>query len=158
MTETRIQPFCRANNVNLGYYNEDRVFPRSVTNTDSALFLFSKHFCVIWKSEGISFKQAITELKDNFKKIDNFITEENVNSHFKYEYTPKKTDSHLSSFFVYNLETHNTDRARPYCISFYRLSKIAGSYNHDPTQDELEKSIKDTIAFAGDKCISDASD
>ena len=82
MTKARIQPFCRENNISLGYYNEDRVFPRSITNKDSALFLFNIHFCVIWKSEGVSFKQAIEELKDNFKIVDNLITEENVKSHF----------------------------------------------------------------------------
>ena len=65
LTKARIQPFCRANNFNLGYYNEDRNFLGIVTNRDSALFLFSNHFCVIWKSEGVSFKQAIEELKDN---------------------------------------------------------------------------------------------
>ena len=27
MTKARIQPFCRANNINLGFYNDDRVFP-----------------------------------------------------------------------------------------------------------------------------------
>ena len=51
LTMARIQPFCRANNIILGYYNNDRVFPRSVTNRDSALFLYNNHFCVIWKSE-----------------------------------------------------------------------------------------------------------
>ena len=90
MTKARIQPFCRANNINLGYYNEDRVFPTNVTNRDSALFLFNNHFCVIWKSESVSFKQAFKELKDNLKIVDNYITEENVTSHFKYEFTPKK--------------------------------------------------------------------
>ena len=38
MTKARIQPFCRANNFSLGYYSEDRVFPRSVTIRDSALY------------------------------------------------------------------------------------------------------------------------
>ena len=52
MTKARIQPFCRANNINLGYYNNDRVFPRSVTNRDSALYLYNNHFCLIWKSQG----------------------------------------------------------------------------------------------------------
>ena len=46
--------------------------------------------------------------------VDNFITEENVISHSKYEFTPKKFESHLSNFIVYDLETHNTDKARPY--------------------------------------------
>ena len=158
MTKARIQTFCRANNFNLGHYNEDRVFPRSVTNRDSALFLFNNHFCVIWKSEGVSFKQAIKELKDNFKIVDNYITEENVTSHFKYEFIPKKIQSNLTNFIVYDLETHNTDRTRPYNMTFYRLSKIAGRYERDPTQEELQKSIKDIIAFAGDDCINNALD
>ena len=119
MNKARIQPFCRANNINLGFHSDDRVFPRSVTNRDSALFLFKNHFCVIWKSEGVSFKQVIKELKDNFRMVDKYITEENVISHFKYEFTPKKIDSHLSKFIVYDLETHNTDRARPYRFSFF---------------------------------------
>ena len=39
MTKARIQPFCRANNINLGYYNDDRVFPRSVTNRVRCIYL-----------------------------------------------------------------------------------------------------------------------
>ena len=91
-----------------------------VLQIEIVLFLFNNHFCVIWKSEGASFKQAIKELVDNFKIVNNYITEENVNSHFKYEFIPTKTESLLTNFIVYDLETHNTDRARPYCISFYR--------------------------------------
>ena len=74
MTMARNQPFFRAKNNNFGYYNEDRVFPRSVTNRDSALFLYINLFCSIWKSEGVSFKQAFRKLKDNFKMVDNYIT------------------------------------------------------------------------------------
>ena len=92
MTMARIQPFCRANKINLGYYNNDRVFPRTVTNKDSALYLCNNHFCLIWKSENDSFKDAIKELKDKFKMVDNYITDENVNSHFKYEFIPKKIE------------------------------------------------------------------
>ena len=158
MTKARIQPFCNKNNINLGYYNDDRVFPRSVSNIDSALYLYNNHFCLIWKSQGKNFKDAIQELKDNFKIVDNYITEENVNAYFKYEFTPKKIESHLTNFIVYNLETHNTNKARPYNMTFYRLSKIASRYNRDPTKEELQKSINDTIAFSGDNCINDALD
>ena len=105
---------------------------------DSALYLFNIHFGLIWKSEGISFKDAIKELKDNFKIVDNYITEENVNSHFKYEFTAKKIESHLTNVIVYDLETHNTDRATPYNMTFYRLSKIAGRYDRDPTKKKLK--------------------
>ena len=151
MTMARIQPCLRKMVTDLGYYNGDRVFPRSVTNRDSALYLYSNHFCLIWKSQGVSFNQAVQELKDNFKIVDNYITEEIVNSHFKYEFAPKKIESHLTNFIVYDLETHTADRARPYNMTFYRLSKIAGRYERDPTQEELQKSIDDTISFSRGK-------
>ena len=158
MTMARIQPFCRANNFNLGYYNNDRVFPRTVTNRYSVLFLHNNHFCLVWKSRGVSFNEAIQELKNNFKVVDNYITDENVNSHFLCEFIPKKIGSHLKNFIVYELETHNTDRARPYKMTFYRLSKIAGRYESDLTQEALKNSIDDTIAFSGDNCIGNALD
>ena len=154
----RIQPCLGKLGIDLGYYNGDRVYPRTVTNRESALFLYNNHFCLIWKSQGVSFNQAIQELKDNFKMVQNYITKENVESFFKYEFTPKKIKSHLTNFIVYDLETYNTDRAKPYNISFYRLSRIAGRYDRDPTTEELQKSIKDTISFAGEDCINNALD
>ena len=39
MTKARIQPLCRVNNINLGYFDGIGVYPRSVTNRDSALYL-----------------------------------------------------------------------------------------------------------------------
>ena len=136
MTKARIQPFCRANNINLEYFDGTKVLPRSVTERNIALFLYNIDFCLIWKSENFSFNQALRDLKDNFKIVDNYITDENVTSHFKYEFIPQKIESHLTNFIVYDLETHNTDRAELYKMTFYRLSKIAGRYERDPTQEE----------------------
>ena len=113
MTMARIQPCLRKLGINLGYYNGNRVFPRTVINRDSALYLYNNHFCLICKSENVSFNQAIIELKANFKTVDNYITEENIISHFKFEFIPKKIETHLSNFIVYDLETLSTDRARP---------------------------------------------
>ena len=90
LTKARIQLFCSANKINIGYFDGIRNFPTSVAHKNIAMFLYNNHFCLIWKSEGVSFNQASKELKDNFKIVDNFITEENVKSHFKYEYIPKK--------------------------------------------------------------------
>ena len=45
LTKARIQPFCRANFIILGYFDETRVFPRSVTDGKNALFLYNNHFC-----------------------------------------------------------------------------------------------------------------
>ena len=158
MTMARIQPCLKKLGIDLGYFNGERIYPRTVMNRDNALYLYNNHFCLIWKSQNVSFNDAIKELKENFKIVDNYITQENVNSHFKYEFIPKKIDSHLTNFIVYDLETHNTDRARPYDMTFYRLSKIAGRYDRDPTQEELKKSINDTISFAGDDCIEKSLD
>ena len=159
MTMARIQPFCRANNINLGYWDGTRVIPRSVTNKDSALFLYNNHFCLIWKSEGVSFDNVIKyELKDNFKIVNNYISEENVKSIFEYKYIPKKIESHLTNFITYDLETHNTDRATPYVFCFYRLSKLSSRYDRNLTPDEILKCRNDTIAFCGDNCVSKALD
>ena len=158
MIKARIQPCLRKLGIDLGYYNGDRVFPRTVTNRDSALYLCNNHFCLIWKSQGVSFNQANNEFKKIFEIVDNYISEENVTSHLKYEFIPKKIDSHLTNFIVYDLETHNTDRARPYVFCFCRLSKLSGRYDRDLTPDELEKCRKDTIAFDGDNCVEKASD
>ena len=97
-------------------------------------------------------------MKDNFKKVDNYITEENVKSHFEYIYQPKKIQSHLTNFIVYDLETHITDRARPNVFCFYRLSKLAGRYNRDLTRDEIDKCKMDTIAFDADNRVKKALD
>ena len=59
MTMARIQPCLKKLGIDLGYFNADRVFPRTVTNRDSALYLYNNHLCLIWKSQGVSFNQAI---------------------------------------------------------------------------------------------------
>ena len=63
MTKARIQPFCRANIINLGYFDGERVFPRSVTERNKALYLYNNRFGLIWKSEKVSFNQAVQEIK-----------------------------------------------------------------------------------------------
>ena len=158
MTLARIQHCLRKLGIDFGYYNGERLYSKTVMNRDSALFLYNNHFCLILKSEGVSFSQAIQELEENFQMVDNFITEKNLNSHFKYEFIPKKIESHMTNFIVYDLETNKTDRTRPYNMSFYRLSKIAGRYERDPTQEEFKKSIIDTLVFVGDNCVGIALD
>ena len=111
------------------------------------LCFFTTITFLIWKSEGVIFNQAIREMKDNFKIVDKYITEENVNSHFEYICTPKKFEPHLTNFFVYDVERHNTDRTRPYGFCFYQLSKLARRYNRDLTHDEIDKCKKRYYGF-----------
>ena len=51
MTMARIEPFCRADNNNLGYFDRIRIIPRFFTDRKEALILYNVHFCLIWKSE-----------------------------------------------------------------------------------------------------------
>ena len=90
MTKAKIETFCRANTINIGFFDGTKVFPSWVTDRNIASFLYNNHFCLIWKSEGGSFIQTIIELKENFEKVDNYITEANVKYHFKFEFMPKK--------------------------------------------------------------------
>ena len=64
----------------------------------------------------------------------------------------------MTNFILYDLDTHNADRARPYNMTFYRLSKIAGKFNLDLTSYEIAKCKKDILVFDGDDCITKALD
>ena len=91
MTFARIQPCLGKINIIHGNFDGTRIDPRKITERNKALFLYNNHFCLIWKSEGVSFNDVIkNELKDNFKMVDNYITEENVNSLFENIYQPKR--------------------------------------------------------------------
>ena len=41
MTMARIQPCLRKLGIDLGYYNGERIFPRSVTDRNNALFFYT---------------------------------------------------------------------------------------------------------------------
>ena len=90
MTSARIQPFCRKYNINIGCFDGTRKNPRNNTQRNTSFFIYNNHFCLIWKSHGISFDKAKKELKDNFKVVDNVISDKHVKIFNKYEYNPKK--------------------------------------------------------------------
>ena len=147
MTSARTQPFCGKYNVNMGCYCGFRVCPRNITQRDIVLKIHNYHFCLIWKSNGISFDKAINELKDNFKIVDNVISVKHVKSYIKYEYTAEKIQSQLTNMLLYDIETFNTDRAVLYANCIYRLSKLSGKYYRDLTQREYEKYKKRLYYF-----------
>ena len=86
----RIQPCLRNLGNNHGYYDGKGIWPRNIPERNNALSLHNNHFCLIWKSENANFNEAIKELKDNFEIVDDYIVEEYVNSHFSYDFKPKK--------------------------------------------------------------------
>ena len=69
MTSASVQPFCRKHNINIGCYDGIRVCPRNITQRHIALKIHNNHFCLIWKTNGISFDSAIKELKIILKSL-----------------------------------------------------------------------------------------
>ena len=147
MTSARLQPFCKNYNINIGCFDGTRINPRNLTQRNTSLFIYNNHFCLIWKSDGISFEKAITELKDNFKVVGNVVSDKHVKSFIKYEYNPKKVKSPLTNIVVYDLETFNKIRAVPYCSCIYKLSKISGKYHRDISEQENQKCLNDCVVF-----------
>ena len=119
MTSARVQPFRRKYNINIGCYDGFRVCPRNITERNTALKIHKNYFCLIWKTDGVSFNKAKEdELKPISKVVDNVISDKHAKSSIRYEYKPKKVQSQLTKMVVSDIETFNTDRAVPYanCI------------------------------------------
>ena len=117
MTQARIQPFRSAYNFNIGYYSGQDFFSRIVTDRNKALFLYINRFCLMGKSKGANFNEAVEEVKSKIKIFDNQIKNDNINGCFEKIYKPKKVEDHLLNFFALDIETHNVKNdASPFCI------------------------------------------
>ena len=158
MTSARIQPFCKKYSINIGCSDGTRINPRNLSQRDISLFVYNNHFCLIWKSNGISFSQAIEELKNNFKVVDNVISDKHVKSFIQYEYNPKKVKSPLTNIVVYDLETFNKNRAVPYCSCIYKLGKFSGKNHRDISEQEYQKCLNDCVVFEGTDCNNEMLD
>ena len=125
MTSARIQSFCKKHKINIGCYDGLGVCPRNITERNIALYMYKKHFCLLRKSNGISFNKAIEECKTNFKVVDNVISDKHVKRFIKFEYKLRKVLYQSTNMIVYDLETFNTnDKFVPYTNYLYRLSKV----------------------------------
>ena len=159
MISARIQQICRKFNINIGWFDGTRKNPRNVIQRNTSLFIYKNHFCLIWKSQNISFNQVIEiELQQNFKIVENVIPEKNVKSFIKYEYKPKKFKSPLTNIVVFDLETFNKIRAVPYCSCIYKPSKISGKYLRDISEKEYQNCLNDCVVLKGTDCINEMLD
>ena len=159
MTSARIQQFCKKYNINIGCFDGTRINARNIIQRKTSLFIYNNHFCLIWKSDGVSFNQVIEhKLKPNFKVVDNVISDKHVKSFIKYEYNPKKVESPLTNIVVYDLETFNKTRVVPYCSCIYKLSKISGKYHRDISEQEYQKCLNDCVVSKGTDCINEMLD
>ena len=93
MTMARIQQRPRKLSIDFGSFKGKEICPRTKTKRNIGLYLYNNHFCLIWKSEGVSFNDVVkNEIKHNLKLVDNYITEEIVNSHFEDSFKPKNIE------------------------------------------------------------------
>ena len=76
-----------------------------------------------------------------------------VNKFSKYEFSPKTVESQLNNVCVYDIETYKKDRAIPYAIRFYPVSKIVSKWNRDLSQDEINKMFKMIKEFSKVKIV-----
>ena len=51
MTPAKIQPFCRKHNINIGYFDGKEIWPRTITQRNTAVKIHNNNFCLIWKSK-----------------------------------------------------------------------------------------------------------
>ena len=159
MTSATVGSFCRKYNININCFDGTRINPRNITQRDTALKIHNNHFCLIWKSENISFKQLKeNESQPNFKVVDNVLSDKHVKSFIKYEYNPKEVKSPLTNIVVYDLETFKKIRVVPYCSCIYKLSKISGKYHRDISEQEYQKCPSDCVVFKGTGCINEMLD
>ena len=83
MTKARIRPFGPDHNINIGYFEAKEVDARSVTENIYALYSFNNHFCLICKSETVSFNKVLEKLKSNLTKVNRFTSLDTANFCFK---------------------------------------------------------------------------
>ncbi len=145
--------------INIGFYDGFRVCPGKNTKRNIALERHKKPLWLIWKSNVISFKKAIEELKNNFKVVDKVINDKLVKTFNKCEYKPKKVQTQLTKLIVFDLEIFNTDRMLSLCnLYIYGLRASSGRSNRDITQRQYEKCRKYCIVFEGRHSINEMLD
>ena len=80
MTSARIQPFCKKHIIIIiGFFDGGlRVCPRDITERNIVLYMYKNRFRLVGKSNGISFIDAIEELKLHCKIAENVISDKHV--------------------------------------------------------------------------------
>ena len=61
MTSATIQLSCKKFTICIGCFDGSRINPRNLKERKKALYMYKNQFCFFWKSEKVSFHQAIEE-------------------------------------------------------------------------------------------------
>ena len=78
MTTAKIQTFCKKQTIKIGCYDWFRVWPRNIQERDIALCMYRTHCCSIWKTQGVSFNEAIEDIKLFFIFVFNVLSDKLV--------------------------------------------------------------------------------
>ena len=90
MTTAIFQLFCKAHISDLWYFDGNHVYTRSVTQRNKAIYIHNNHHGFNLEIRWRLFDKVVKELKFNFKLVDMYVTDENVNNFPKYENKFKK--------------------------------------------------------------------
>ena len=153
MTSARTQPVCKINNIITGCFDGCRACPGKNTERKIALDMYKIFFCLISKSNFVSFKKAIEEFKLNFKVVDNVISDKHDKGFIKYEYKLKKVEPRLTNSILYDIETFDTDRFGSYSICIIKLSKLSSKSIRDITQ-QADEYIEEIVLFSKELFVS----
>ena len=82
MISARTQPFCWKYDIYIDCFDGMGIDLRNITRGNTSLYIYNNQFCLIWKSNGISFNQAIEEVKLNFEVVDKYISDKHVKGLF----------------------------------------------------------------------------
>ena len=151
MLRSRIPIFCKRYNIAIGFWckNKKRIMPQRCTERNKCLYLHNPHYCVIWKeNENDSLSNAAKEVEDNFKYIKNKINNTSLKNVVKYKFPFKEKYNELDNVFIFDIETANIDdKAVPYAIGLYDLSRLKYRYKKDLTINEIEIEREHVIKF-----------
>ena len=129
MTQVKIQPNCRKNNLNLGVYSvkQKTIFPRSVTQRNICFYIHDNHFCVIRKTGQSTFPVAIKELRDNFQYESNEISDDILQQVIEYKFPISYEKNCKLAVFAFDLETCNAENqlyCEAYAAGVYHLNNL----------------------------------
>ena len=139
-TQAKIQPFCKFANIDcIGYINGKEVLPMCLKQKNKFFYIHNIQFCVIFKSEGVSLKQAAEEVKSNFNYESRVAKNDNWKKVELYSFEPKKINNQLNIVLPFEFETFNDgEKAVPYAGAFYPVSELIIKWNRDLTNEKMK--------------------
>ena len=119
MTLAKIQPFCMKHGVDIGAHNmnSERILHRKRKQKNICLYLYSNHFCELWKViSRTSLLDAIVEIENNFRYEKTQINDNIIKQVIEYKFPISLEKNCLHNVFVFDLETCNVKYSE-YCES-----------------------------------------